>query len=299
MLFKRIKIVFIVSVLSLFSQGGFAQTESAHAEVAVRMMGHQILLNAGDSTSLVLPIEHSNQTFRIQFATDFSFSPNELMNTVDSIAKAAKIAQKYRVEVVQADSEKIVYSSEVSTASDSASIVPCQGRQFDKAAYSVLFTIVEPFDQAEIAQSENEVQQHATTESNGSLTFLWILAALILFAGGIFWWKKNHSSEEEKVSETVQIGRYRFDERNMKLFLNNNHVDLTSKETDLLKLLYSSVNNTLERDEILKVVWGDEGDYVGRTLDVFISKLRKKISEDENVRIVNVRGVGYKLILND
>ena len=85
----------------------------------------------------------------------------------------------------------------------------------------------------------------------------------------------------------------------MKLIFNNESIELTSKETDLLALLHSSIDQTIEREKILQVVWGDEGDYVGRTLDVFISKLRKKFSEDENVRIVNVRGVGYRLMLSE
>jgi DNA-binding response OmpR family regulator len=59
------------------------------------------------------------------------------------------------------------------------------------------------------------------------------------------------------------------------------------------------MDETIEREKILNVVWGDEGDYVGRTLDVFISKLRKKFSGDENVKIINVRGVGYKLMLSE
>ena len=75
--------------------------------------------------------------------------------------------------------------------------------------------------------------------------------------------------------------------------------ELTSKEADLLVVLHSSVNNTIEREVILNSVWGDEGDYVGRTLDVFVSKLRKKLSADPNIKITNIRGVGYRLILND
>jgi DNA-binding response OmpR family regulator len=54
----------------------------------------------------------------------------------------------------------------------------------------------------------------------------------------------------------------------------------------------------VERDEILNKVWGDDGDYVGRTLDVFISKLRKKLEADACVKIVNIRGVGYKLVVD-
>ena len=73
--------------------------------------------------------------------------------------------------------------------------------------------------------------------------------------------------------------------------------ELSSKEADLLMLLYSSLNQTLERETILNKVWGDEGDYVGRTLDVFISKLRKKLEQDPEIKIVNVRGVGYKMVI--
>ena len=54
----------------------------------------------------------------------------------------------------------------------------------------------------------------------------------------------------------------------------------------------------MERDVILNMVWGDEGDYIGRTVDVFISKLRKKLEFDSKVKIVNVRGVGYKLVMD-
>ena len=63
-------------------------------------------------------------------------------------------------------------------------------------------------------------------------------------------------------------------------------------------MLYNAANTTVERDVILNMVWGDEGDYIGRTVDVFISKLRKKLEFDSKVKIVNVRGVGYKLIMD-
>lgn len=96
----------------------------------------------------------------------------------------------------------------------------------------------------------------------------------------------------------TNIGKYQFDQRNMNLVFENEKIELSSKESDLLLLLYNAANTTLERGDILKNVWGDEGNYIGRTLDVFISKLRKKLEADTNIKIVNVRGVGYKLILN-
>lgn len=296
MLLNWTKLAFIFT-LSIFFASCYctAQSDQEHVRVALRMVGHQVLLNSGDSTSLVRPIEASDQTYSITFESEFDFYPNQLMRTIDSIVAKAKIANKYRVEVFSVDSNQVVYSSEISV--DASSLSPCEARYYGTSAYRIEFTIVEPFSVAEVGF--NDKGSRLTQESNLSYPFLWGFLGLMLLAVIYFWRKKRSVEPILPSNDTVQIGQYRFDERNMKLFFKNNHVDLTSKETDLLKLLYSSVNNTLERDEILKVVWGDEGDYVGRTLDVFISKLRKKISEDENVRIVNVRGVGYKLILNE
>ncbi|MBX2959581.1 MAG: helix-turn-helix domain-containing protein [Flavobacteriales bacterium] len=65
----------------------------------------------------------------------------------------------------------------------------------------------------------------------------------------------------------------------------------------MLDLLYTNINQNVTREDILQIVWGDEGDYLGRTLDVFISKLRKKLETDPNIKIVNIRGVGYRMVL--
>ena len=74
--------------------------------------------------------------------------------------------------------------------------------------------------------------------------------------------------------------------------------DLTGKESDLLQLLYFHINSTVDRDVLLKEVWRDEGAYIGRTLDVYISKLRKKFESDPAISFINVRGVGYKMTLD-
>ena len=84
----------------------------------------------------------------------------------------------------------------------------------------------------------------------------------------------------------------------MLLSIDNQTIELSNKETELLALLHSSANEPVEREVLLHKVWGDNGDYVGRTLDVFISKLRKKLEADSSVKIVNIRGVGYKLVMN-
>jgi DNA-binding response OmpR family regulator len=82
------------------------------------------------------------------------------------------------------------------------------------------------------------------------------------------------------------------------LIYKNDRIELTGKEAELLLVLCEKPNETIDRATILNKVWGDEGDYVGRTLDVFISKLRKKLDYDSRLKIVNVRGVGYKFVMD-
>jgi DNA-binding response OmpR family regulator len=137
------------------------------------------------------------------------------------------------------------------------------------------------------------------SEPNNLNTFLYILLTLILLGLGYVYWKSKRTVPVAINSNLIQFGDYKFDKRNMLLFRNDEKTDLTSKEADLLLLLYTAVNEVVERDVILNSVWGDEGDYVGRTLDVFISKLRKKIAADEKLKIVNIRGIGYKFIVNE
>jgi DNA-binding response OmpR family regulator len=96
----------------------------------------------------------------------------------------------------------------------------------------------------------------------------------------------------------IALGKYHFDTLNAELILEEQRIELTSKESELLLLLYKTVNTTVEKEVLLNKVWGDEGDYIGRTLDVFISKLRKKLEFDPRIKIVNIRGVGYKLVMD-
>jgi DNA-binding response OmpR family regulator len=94
----------------------------------------------------------------------------------------------------------------------------------------------------------------------------------------------------------ISLDKFNFNKRESEIVLEEQRIELTSKEADLLLLLLEAVNTSVERETMLNLVWGDEGDYVGRTLDVFISKLRKKLEADPSIKIVNARSVGYKLM---
>ena len=77
--------------------------------------------------------------------------------------------------------------------------------------------------------------------------------------------------------------------------MGTNVIEMTNKEAKLLQLFSSNVNKVISRDTIQKAIWEDEGYFVGRSLDVFISRLRKILSVDPAITIVNIHGVGYKL----
>jgi DNA-binding response OmpR family regulator len=97
---------------------------------------------------------------------------------------------------------------------------------------------------------------------------------------------------EQKI---VFLGSYAFDFSNLTLKNNGNEKTLTQKEAEVLKLLYQNRERVLKREEILRHVWGDDDYFMGRSMDVFISKLRKYLKEDPSVQIVNYHGVGFKL----
>ena len=103
----------------------------------------------------------------------------------------------------------------------------------------------------------------------------------------------------ENKNELLQIGKYSFDVSNMILKLENQSKRLTSKETKILAMLARSQNNIVSRDEIMQEVWGEKDYFIGRSLDVFISKLRRHLSGDENIKIETIPTVGVILNLSE
>ena len=95
-----------------------------------------------------------------------------------------------------------------------------------------------------------------------------------------------------------EIGDYRFDSARQLLTGKGKKLDLTSRESELLHLLCIHVGQILDRGEALRRIWGDESYFNGRSMDVFISKLRKYLKDDPRVQIINVHGRGYKLIVS-
>jgi two-component system, OmpR family, response regulator len=96
-------------------------------------------------------------------------------------------------------------------------------------------------------------------------------------------------------AKTFNIGKYVFDSENMTLSLAGNERLLTRKETALLKILCQNRNKLVAREYVLREVWGNNDYFLGRSMDVFIAKLRKHLSGDPGISITNVHGTGFKL----
>jgi hypothetical protein len=269
-----------------------------HIEVALRMIGHQVLLNFNDSSSRVLPIVKEKDRYRIQLESEFEFNPEELVATIERVMKDTKLANAYIVEVEQCGSGEIVYSYEINDL-EKESIVPCQTRAQPKSCYNLLFTLMDKKGNDAAVQPTNSTTASGLFALAAQAKYILITLLIALLAAVLFLRRKRAPKPETEVNPNlIPIGEYYFDKRTTELLFGQQKTELSSKEADLLLLLYNAANTTIEREVILNKVWGDDGDYVGRTLDVFISKLRKKLEADASIKIVNIRGIGYKLVLD-
>jgi len=108
--------------------------------------------------------------------------------------------------------------------------------------------------------------------------------------------KRTTSKDPQKEEESYTIGKYTFNPVRQMLTLEDQIINLTTKESELLELLCSHGKGTLERNFALKSIWEDDNYFNARSMDVYITRLRKYLKKDPSVKILNVHGKGYKLI---
>lgn len=108
--------------------------------------------------------------------------------------------------------------------------------------------------------------------------------------------RSNPESFNKKEEEEYQIGKYKFNYTLQTLKIDLKEQKLTSKEADLLKLFCENRNKVLDRSTALNYIWHNDSYFNARSMDVYISKLRKYLKEDKNIELMNVHGVGFKLV---
>ena len=105
--------------------------------------------------------------------------------------------------------------------------------------------------------------------------------------------------KKNKESTLYRIGKFTFDTQKQLLTIGDKQTKLTTKENELLALLCSHANEILQRDFALKTIWIDDNYFNARSMDVYITKLRKHLKDDDQIEIINIHGKGYKLITPD
>jgi DNA-binding response OmpR family regulator len=254
----------------------------ARREVLLRRIGHELLLQSGDSTSRVLPVEKiAENQYQISFENELTFKTDSLVNTIRRLLAKDPLAHDYIVNVLHCGNAGVAYGYAISQ-NKKDDIVPCRGRKQPMACYIINVK----FKPAGI----NIVR-------NG---YLLGGLPLLAFVGFIFFRsvKPRRAMADGQYTDMLTLGTVLFDAKNRKLIINGKTIDLTGTETRVLRIFALSPNQTIERSRLQKEIWEDEGVIVGRSLDMFISKLRKKLELDPNINIVVIRGKGYKLEVN-
>ncbi len=255
-----------------------------HTKVILREVGHQLLLSNNDSTSVVLPIKAlSNSKFLLSFENKLTFMPHELVEIVKNNFIKANLSEHYRVLVIQESDREVAYSYEMSTDEEST-IIPCSGRHLVENNYRIEFVFLDV----------------TTTNYLYKQAFLYmLLLVLFLFLFQLINSKRKVQTKSQSAEENyLEIGSFKFYPEQNKLVKAAQEIGLSKKECELLSIFIEKPNEIIKRDELIKRVWEDNGVIVGRSLDTFISKLRKKLSDDTSIKLTNVHGVGYKLEVN-
>jgi hypothetical protein len=256
--------------------------------LALRRTAHHMLIQSGDSTSMIPPViqGENRDTWIIRLERPFNYQalPALLQESFDLHG----ISTAYDVMLLDCQDEALLlgYNKLDFTEKNEP---PCGTREQNGGCYTL---------QVSFAGPANPLTDH---------WLLW-LAVLALLPLGFLLYRSlkrrpNQAAAPSQPETTgdlaITIGQSTFDFTNQLLTISGDRHNLTYREAKLLQLFYRHPNQLLERDFILQNVWADEGILVGRSVDMFVSRLRKLLRADATVSIVTVHGVGYRLEVND
>ncbi len=117
----------------------------------------------------------------------------------------------------------------------------------------------------------------------------------LLLRIGVFLKRRHTEDTSADAPKQFEVGKYKFDFENLLLLNNKERTELTLKEAELLRFFCMNQNKLVKREEILRSLWGNDDYFMGRSLDVFISRLRKYLQNDASIHIENIHGVGFKM----
>ncbi|WP_313269810.1 winged helix-turn-helix domain-containing protein [Sphingobacterium sp.] len=278
-LYGVITLFFITMIFVAFGMSDNSDFDVARREVLLRKIGDELLIQSGDNKSRVLPIEKITEIeYQIKFENEITFDPDSLVNTVQRLLASDPLTSDYVVNVVNCGNSSVAYGYAIAN-NKKDDIIACRGRLQPKGCYMI------------------NIKFKPTRINTGTISYMLSIFIVLMFLGFIFW-RLDKLRRERPVDQNNNIlafGSVLFNPQQREMIINKNTIDLTGTETRLLHIFALSPNQTIERVRLQKEIWEDEGVIVGRSLDMFISKLRKKLELDPKIKITVIRGKGYKL----
>lgn len=301
----------VFCVASSFKESSARDLTAKQVNLIIRQMGHRLLLQAGDSTSRVLPVtEIAEGRFLLRFETEWVFNHDSLMLMSRELLPKTEFPAGYSVTVHDCLKGDIVYGFQLNNKSPD--LLACSGRSQPAGCYTIEFAFPDLY--ATSASNDAGIRQVSesakTNESAAFKTSAYPLMNVayigLLFLGvALLIWRfrkkpalvQTQQTEitEETVPDLPTLGKFLWSVKEQRLRLGSEVVHLTDKECKVLDLLHKNFGELIERETLMQEVWINEGVITGRSLDMFVSKLRKKLSLDPTLRITNVHGRGYKL----
>ena len=273
-------LMFSLSILALaFSRKEKVESRPSEVKIALRNVGHNTLIHNNDTLSLVLPVKHlNNSKYKLSFERPIVIYPDSLVATVKESFKHLTYATDYIVEVIECDKNEVAYSFKIIN-NDDTDIISCLSRVLPRDCYSIEIDFI-----------------NKDTKFLDSITILFFISLLILFATLFFYLKsKSSKSHIYNNSESIEFGNYIFHASQNTLTFKSDDFLLSKKEGEILYVLVTNLNQVVRREDLSKQVWEANGVVVGRSLDTYISKLRKRFKHDNTIKLTNIHGVGYKL----
>jgi hypothetical protein len=349
-------------IASSFTKRSDRDLRATQVNLIIRQIGHRLLLQAGDSTSRVLPVtEIKEGTFLLTFENEFVFNHDSLMMLTQSSFPKTQFPSGYTVTVHECTNASIVYGFQINHTAPN--ILACRGRSQPPGCYTIEIAFPDLYEKVEQKKADigqptelksskvdpreanpkleerksfkvdsqqanpereefksfkvDPQEANAKPEEFETTTFDYPVISLVCtgmlvllsvaFLVGRFGKRlvpvpvavpvqnQDRSIINESVPEVSALGKFLFDVKDQRLLLGSEVICLTGKEYRILELLNKNFGELIPRETLMQKVWINEGVITGRSLDMFVSKLRKKLSSDPELRITNVHGKGYKL----
>lgn len=267
----------IVTLMCAFSIADNDSFAMAKQEIMLRKIGHEILFQAKDSLSRVLPVKKlADNEYQITFENEFTFKPDSLVAIIKRSLAKNNLNHDYIVNVISCEKKEVIYGYAI-LGNKKDDIIACSGRLQPLNCYYINIK----FQGTGISTSQKGYLL-------GSLPWLAFVALLITKS-------VNGRKKQSSPTTAIKLGNTIYNITDKNITIDGKTIDLTLKENKLLSIFAKSPNVVVERSRLQKEIWEDEGVIVGRSLDVFVSRLRKKLENDTSLQLINIHNKGYKL----